>query len=423
MIQAVLRNEPVIIIDPKGDYDLGQHTQQSCEQSGKTDRFVRFHPGFPADSLRINLLQNFNRASELASRIAGLMPSGGDNAAFQAFAQKAVDAVVQGYLTCGQIPTLVLIRQGLEGGVASLLIRALTIICRQHCSNAEQIIAKKSDNKNEHSKTTKTDALARRWVQFYREKIQPESPCTDIEGLISLYEHNKAHYSKMIATLLPVLGMLTGEALADLLSPDPGDIEDSRLCLDSFRLIDQKKVVYFGLDSLSDPMVGKAIGQLLLADLAAVAGDRYNYTQTSSPINLFVDEAAEVLCPQLLSLLNKGRGAHFRIYVATQTLADFEAQLGSKAAAQQFIDNCNHLICLRTQNPDTQSFITDKLPQVRYRYFIRNQGVRTDAEHPLSFTGNLSEQQLEESGELFPPQLLGELPNLEYVARLGVDAC
>ena len=94
-------------------------------------------------------------------------------------------------------------------------------------------------------------------------------------------------------------------------------------------------------------------------------------------------------------------------------------QLGSEAAAQQFIDNCNHLICLRTQNPETQKFITDKLPPVRYRYFIRNQGVSTDANRPMEFTGNLSEQQLEETGDLFPPQLLGELPNLEYIARLG----
>ena len=70
---------------------------------------MTFHPGFPVDSIRINLLQNFNRSSELASRISGLMPSGGDNAPFQAFAQKAVDAVVQGYPLCGQRPTLIII--------------------------------------------------------------------------------------------------------------------------------------------------------------------------------------------------------------------------------------------------------------------------------------------------------------------------
>ena len=417
--QAVLRNEPVIIIDPKGDHDLASHTLRSCELSGNKHRFMKFHPGFPADSIRINLLQNFNRSSELASRISGLMPSGGDNAPFQAFAQKAVDAVVQGYLLCGQRPTLVMIRQGLEGGVTKLLIQALTIVCTQHTAQASNVI-QSSDSKGKKN----PDTIARRWIEFYREKVMPESPCTDVEGLISLFEHDRAHYGKMIATLLPALGMLTGGPLARLLSPDPTDIDDLRPCTHTANLIEQNKVMYFGLDSLSDPMVGKAIGQLLLADLAAVAGDRYNYSsqesqQDDKPINLFVDEAAEVLCPQLLSLLNKGRGAKFRLYVATQTLADFEAQLGSEAAAQQFIDNCNHLICLRTQNPDTQKFITDKLPPVRYRYFIRNQGISTDANHPMEFTGNLSEQQLEETGDLFPPQLLGELPNLEYVARLG----
>ncbi|MCW7552702.1 conjugative transfer system coupling protein TraD [Endozoicomonas gorgoniicola] len=417
--QAVLRNEPVIIIDPKGDHDLASHTLRSCELSGSQRRFMKFHPGFPSDSIRINLLQNFNRSSELASRIAGLMPSGGDNAPFQAFAQKAVDAVVQGYLLCGQRPTLVLIRQGLEGGVTQLLIRALTAVCSIHFPEAEKKIASKSQQNKVNQET-----IAHRWIELYREQIMPENPCTDVEGLISLFEHDRAHYGKMIATLLPALGMLTGGPLARLLSPDPTDIDDLRPCTHTANLIEQNKVMYFGLDSLSDPMVGKAIGQLLLADLAAVAGDRYNYSsahsqQHSQPINLFVDEAAEVLCPQLLSLLNKGRGANFRLYVATQTLADFEAQLGSEAAAEQFIDNCNHLICLRTQNPETQKFITDKLPPVRYRYFIRNQGISTDANRPMEFTGNLSEQQLEETGDLFPPQLLGELPNLEYVARLG----
>ena len=413
--QAVLRNEPVIIIDPKGDHDLASHTLRSCELSGNKLRFMKFHPGFPADSIRINLLQNFNRSSELASRISGLMPSGGDNAPFQAFAQKAVDAVVQGYLLCGQRPTLVMIRQGLEGGVSKLLIKALTVVCSRYNPQAEKIV-QGSESKGKIN----TETVARSWIEFYRDKVMPESSCTDVEGLISLFEHDRAHYGKMIATLLPALGMLTGGPLARLLSPDPTDIDDLRPFIHTANLIEKSKVMYFGLDSLSDPMVGKAIGQLLLADLAAVAGDRYNYSlNDEKPINLFVDEAAEVLCPQLLSLLNKGRGAKFRLYVATQTLADFEAQLGSEAAAQQFIDNCNHLICLRTQNPDTQKFITDKLPPVRYRYFIRNQGISTDANRPMEFTGNLSEQQLEETGDLFPPQLLGELPNLEYVARLG----
>jgi hypothetical protein len=54
-------------------------------------------------------------------------------------------------------------------------------------------------------------------------------------------------------------------------------------------------VAYIGLDSLSDGMVGSAIGSILLADLASVAGDRYNYGVNNWPVNIFVDEAAEVI--------------------------------------------------------------------------------------------------------------------------------
>ena len=40
--------------------------------------------------------------------------------------------------------------------------------------------------------------------------------------------------------------------------------------------------------------LSSAIGSILVADLAAVAGDRYNYGVGLKPVNVFIDEAAEV---------------------------------------------------------------------------------------------------------------------------------
>lgn len=454
--QAILRSEPVIIIDPKGDRDLAGHARRSCQALGQGQRFMTFHPGFPEQSVKINLLQHFNRSSELASRIAGLMPSGGDNAPFQAFAQKAVDAVVQGHVLTGYKPSLVLIRQNLENGVASLLVKALRVVCTRAVADAEQRVAEaltpapkqqsetaqkpqvRSDKKSFNTDNIETaspdeaqdddnllmEQRARQWVQLYRDKVMTTHPCPDVEGLISLFEHDRAHYSKMIATLLPILGMLTGGAMGRLLSPTPErdldrlDPASLRQRTDSTRLIRQRQVMYFGLDSLSDPMVGQAIGQLLLADLAAIAGDRYNYEEDDMPpVNLFVDEAAEVLCPQLLTLLNKGRGAGFRLILATQTRADLEARLGSKAAADQVMDNCNHLIALRTQNPQTQKLFTESLTPVGLVSQSRMQAASSS--DSLDFHSTQSQRQQQESGELLMPALLGELPNLEFFARLG----
>ena len=82
-------------------------------------------------------------------------------------------------------------------------------------------------------------------------------------------------------------------------------------------LIAQNKVVYIGLDALTDSSLARAVGTMLLADIRAVAGAKYNFADVTGKIRLFVDEAAEVCCEPLIQMLNKGRGAGLIITVAT----------------------------------------------------------------------------------------------------------
>ncbi|MCX7196096.1 MAG: hypothetical protein NTV37_09545 [Proteobacteria bacterium] len=89
--------------------------------------------------------------------------------------------------------------------------------------------------------------------------------------------------------------MLTSEPLAELLSPE-FKTGDQKHATDMAKIINNNQVLYLGLDSLADGTVGSAIGSIMLADLTAVAGDRYNYGIASNkPVNLFIDEAAEVI--------------------------------------------------------------------------------------------------------------------------------
>ena len=223
----------------------------------------------------------------------------------------------------------------------------------------------------------------------------------------------------MVASLLPVMNMLTSGTLGPLLSPDPNDIDDTRPITDSARIINQAQVAYIGLDSLSDGMVGSAIGSILLADLASVAGDRYNYGLDNRPVNIFVDEAAEVINDPCIQLLNKGREAKFRLSIATQTFADFAARTGSEAKARQILGNVNNLIALRVMDAETQEYITDNLPKTRLKYIMRTQGVSTHSSNPAVFSGNIGERLMEEEGDLFAPQLLGQLPDLHYTPKLS----
>jgi len=217
----------------------------------------------------------------------------------------------------------------------------------------------------------------------------------------------------MIAGLLPILVQLTAGEMGPLLSPTL-DVEDPRRMADLNSVISGEQVLYLGLDSLSDPMVGSTIGSLALADLASTAGEIYNH-KVPKPVNVFVDEAAEVLNDQMIQLLNKGRGAGINLYVATQTIADFKARMGDESKALQVLANANHIIALRVLDTDTQEFIGNKIPMTRYKYVMRTQG-NSSSEGGIVHGGNIGERLMEEEGEKFPIALLGELPDLEFLA-------
>jgi len=410
--QAVLREEAVIIIDPKGDQDLRWSAERACRLMGQPERFVYFHPAFPEESVRMDPLRNFNRSSEVASRIAQVIPSESPGDPFKAFGQKSLDNIVQGLFAIEQRPTLVKLRRYLEGGPGILVTRALERYF-DHCYGAHW------KSRLGNTKARDEEGRAAALVRFYRDTVQAEHPNMDLEGLISMFEHDRTHFGKMVASLLPIMNMLTSGTLGPLLSPDPNDVDDPRPITDSARIINNAQVAYIGLDSLSDGMVGSAIGSILLADLASVAGDRYNYGVNNRPVNVFVDEAAEVINDPCIQLLNKGRGAKIRMAIATQTFADFSARTGSEAKARQILGNVNNLIALRVMDAETQEYITDNLPKTRLKYIMRTQGISTHSSNPAVFSGNIGERLMEEEGDLFAPQLLGQFPDLHYIAKLS----
>jgi conjugal transfer pilus assembly protein TraD len=222
----------------------------------------------------------------------------------------------------------------------------------------------------------------------------------------------------MIGSLISVLDALTIGELGDLLSPS-GEVLYDVNEWDFERLIDKKCIVYVGLDSLTDNLVGSSLGSLFLADLTSVAGSRYNYSDNITPVNLYVDESAEVVSDELIQLLNKGRGAGFRLTIATQTIADFEARLGSKAKASQVLGNLNNLISLRIIDNDTKEYISNLLPKIRVNMYSRSSSQSQSSKNLLEVKSDVSDTVSEEEISIFPPQLLSELPDLEFVAKIG----
>ena len=418
---AAVRRAPkecLIVVDPKGDRDLREGLRKACVEMGEPDRFMLFHPAFPEESCRINPLQNFTRTTEIGSRISACLGEDTGSDTFINFGQMAITHIVGGLVQSRRKPTLRDIRRVIEVGPDKLVCDAIEVYLRE--IHEERWIRPVSEKEAGYKKSRDPErARADALINYYRNCVDETSQNPDLEGLMSLYEHDRVHFSKMITSLMPVLTMLTSGPLGELLSPRGGE-DDERLIANTASLITEGKVLYIGLDSLSDNAVAKMVGSMLLADMASVAGDRYNYMEKKGTVvNLIVDEAAEVVNKPTIQLLNKGRGAQFRMTIATQTFQDFTAALGSQANAEQVLANCNNLIALRTMDAETQNYITDSIPTTRIRYIMQTQAASTDSEDPILFSGNHGERLMEEEVPLFSPQWLGMLPNLHYLGKVS----
>ncbi len=414
--QAVMRKECVIILDPKGDKDLRNHTKEVAEAIN-SGSFLFFHPGFPKESIGLNPIYNFSRSTELASRIAQLVPTAkGGNDPFRSFSQLALNVIIGGLELIKVRPTLKNIRYYVDGRVMELCFLAFKVYFEEYTLDK---------NKEEMQVLLKATSkvpgrLLAMYNAFYLKTLSQSKPNTALEALYSLSRHDATHYGKMIATLMPLLDSLCAGELGELLTPNKTP-DIFKTFWDFERIISHKQVVYIGLDSLTDPMVGSALGSLLLADLAAVAGSKYNYGKKIEPVNIFVDEAAEVTNDQLIQILNKGRGAGFRVTVATQTIPDFEARLGSSAKAMQVLGNMNNLISLRIIDPQTCDYIENTLPKVRVKYFSESTQNSLSSQDIFKINAAKSESTSEQEVPLIKGSNLINLPDLEFIARVGAS--
>jgi len=416
--QSISRGDITIAIDPKGDKDLEQRMRQEAKEAGRP--YVYFHLAKPEDSVRWQPIAQWNRPTEIPSRLAALIPSETGSDAFTAFSWMTLASAALGsVLILHEQPTLADLKETVQWQPEELTIRVLQRWLGKHRPGWEaQVDA--LDAIGGDAKRSKQSPFEKLIAYYKRHGPQHSA----IDGLISMATHNRDHYGKMIATLLPLLEMLTAGHLRALLSPDPVlDADDPRPVWDMRRVLQQNAVCYIGLDTLSDATVGSSVGSLFIAELASVAGYAYNFLpkEQMPRVTLVVDESSEVLNVPLVQMANKARGARFEIFALAQTFSEFAAKMGSEAAGRMFAGNFNNLLVLRTRDRGTQEYCMEQFGKGLVSVMSRTQG--TDAlsfnDEDAAFGSKVSEQLKQQEAEVFPASLLGSLPTFHYIAALG----
>ena len=405
-------NDVLIIIDPKNDADWVARVKRECRRTGR--KFLYWKQAAPSESIRLNPLENWSQPSEIPTRIAQLMEEG----PFRQFAFLFIDRAVKGELYVGDKPNLRSILQYAQNGINVLLERGLQRFFPEAGNpDWEEEVVGYLQQAGQKPGGTRLDAMVRLYVERFANKGHGHEA---IDGLIATFQHDRDHYGRIIASALPLLQMLATGETGLMLAPKADDFDDDREIWDIDKVIKQKAVLYVGADSLSNSMVAQAVMSLLLADIASVAGAIYNFYKSPPEIVLIVDEAAEAINEQMLQILNKGRGAGFKAFVAYQTRSDFTAKLGNVAKMQQVLGNLNNQLVLRLEDIDTAQWFCEKAGTTAIRNIVVSSSTSTGTEaHVGEFSGSVSRSLQLEKAPLIPHELIMQLPNLQYFLRIS----
>jgi len=425
--QDIRRGEVVIVFDPKGDADLLRRIYAEAHRAGRGDAFFMFHLGHPEISARYNPVGSFSRITEVATRIAGQLPSEGQSAAFKEFVWRFVNVMARALVALGRSPNYEEINRH-ASDIEPLLVDYFEQWLDREPGAAgwreelqRQPIDKKSLDKGLQSRGARAVSL----VEFARRR-RLYDPIA--HALASTLNYEKSHFDKLVASLLPLMEKLTTGRTAALLSPGRSELGDWRPVFDWNTVINVGGVVYVGLDALSDYEVAATVGNSMFADLTSVAGSLYKYGPGRGlpgevkprRIAIHADEFNELIGDEFIPLLNKAGGAGFQVTAYTQTWSDVEARIGSRPKAGQIAGNFNTLVMLRVKELATAELLTDQLQTVQVVSTVASSSV-SDTNDPGEFTDFSSRNEdriATETVRMLEPTDLVQLPKGQAFALL-----
>lgn len=404
--QEIARGHIVLIIDPKGDNTLFKCVEHFCKKCRR--ELHQFRVAHPEQSDALNLLSNFKEVSELASRIAQVLPSSGDSGVFNEMGRNALAAVAVGMAILGENPTIETLFKNyinrLQFGE-----RVLVTWLQAHGTSVES-----------HPVSGK---LPQDRINALAELCLSSPACSpEVVGLVSFLKTSDEMLDKTTTSIRNVLSELSKGKVGQLLSPS---MNTQQTIVDARMLIERQCVFYLGSDALTYPSLGRLLCALFLADLSGFAGDVYNYLEEDDnsqnkalpSISLIVDEASEVACGPLQDLLSKGRGAGFSIIAATQTVNDFVTRLGSEAETARVVANMMNHIAMRNSDASTHKLVTACVPSVSLPQRSWSRSEASDADELVARAAQTQERVTKQSEQpIVSAELISALPPGEAFA-------
>lgn len=404
--QAISRGEAVVVIDPKGDERLLDRTFDSATRHGRASAFRTLALPYPYQSVRYNPLLHYSRPSEIADRIALVLPREGKSEAFRDFAWDITNVIASAAHLAGEEMTLAKLNLYCFHDMWQLVWKLLGRFCPGTPETNDQGI------------------LLDRY-QTYCMREQTTIP--EMDALIGLATQKPDHFAKISSALRPILGKLTTRGIGYVLCPGdieaPEDARPSRKVEElSWDQVDSNRlIVYFYLGSLIGEDTASGVARMALADLQSLLGRKYAYQDPSrfARMTVVVDEVADALAAESVNILNKARGAGLSMILAGQSIADLEVALRSHSDARRALANVGSFISLRAANPEDARYFSDKCGARPLRFMSEGESYEpalfsSGRSNIEDFAYRTSRQTGTRNENLVPTWTIDELPRFHF---------
>jgi conjugative coupling factor TraD (TOL family) len=376
--QDIRNNEAVLVLDPKGDIDLIKDMYAAAKAAGRLQDFRILHAGMPEISAKYNALASYSDISEVATRVTNAISAEGEGKQFKDFSWRFLNITAVCLKEMGETINyrnlaffVTRPRHLLMAYCDKVLPSTIPDYTTKIALVFEQLQQIQSSSKRHNTEAiTRADAV-RVFVSSYIESVISQGAHNALHDSIiaDLYhaaQTSEEYYGKITASLGPVFDKINKTAAGDIFS------WQQNLGIPVIQLEDvvrRKQICYIGLDSMSNKAMSEAVGQAVIADLVSLSGRFYkeNSSQHLS-LKIHIDEMAEVIRDEAITLANKAGGAGFCLTAYTQTVNDLGATFGSNPHKyKMLLGNFGTVVMLRVANLDTARTFTECLQSVLTR--------------------------------------------------------
>jgi hypothetical protein len=444
--QCILRNMDILVVEPKGavgnkkdekglDLGIGQETMawvsEFAEEAGRLRDIKYVSPMFPDISLKFNPLFGLGN-EEIASLVATIIPA--KEEFFTAMGYQITMCILLGLEFLEKAEGKEDVNRLIEKEYARIYSGNSNIVDEiSGISNPD--LADRVVNKEIISELTEQTPPYRSLMTFaeiatyatqegvnaileHVKRVTPDQFNTSsyheeqelltlrseaMRALTEMAEKDKQYFSKVSSSFNLIMSQLSTGALGKILCTTK-----INPIMDGFMNEKNGQILIIQPFPLIYKKASDAFVRVFFSVLSSFYGN-IGASGRSSPreIALFVDEGGAVLYPGVEHLFNKAGGLGLRIFIFTQSFADYEAELGPEVS-KIVNDNTNIKVYMRMNDSASREEVSKAFSKIR---IVENKYMGSKLDMRISAAA--------EERDILLPAHMGDMQKQEFLLQFG----